>query len=180
MKRGRRRFFIEEITLKLRKIFRPACLPLSCCLLVCLLFRFVLFLGYVPTASMEPAIPKNSFFIASRIYGELHRGDIVVFEKGGRCLVKRIAAVPGDTVYIDDQTHFASVNIPIEETSRILKVPEGSYFMIGDNTVHSVDSRDWEEPFVSENNLIAVPIIFKSLFCQQIGASSLAAKPISK
>ena len=84
----------------------------------------------------------------------------MVFEKGGRCLVKRIAAVPGDTVYIDDQTHFASVNIPIEETSRILKVPEGSYFMVGDNTVHSVDSRDWEEPFVSENNLIAVPILY--------------------
>ena len=75
-------------------------LPLACCLAVFLLFRFVFFLGYVPSESMEPTIQANSFIIGNRIYSGLFQGDIVIFEKDGQCLVKRIAAVPGDTVLI--------------------------------------------------------------------------------
>lgn len=145
--------------MKGKNIVRKARIPLSCCLLVLMLFRFVFFLGYVPSASMEPTIPKNSFIIGVRLYGELNRGDIVVFEKDGRCLVKRIAAVPGDTVYLNDKEHSVFINRPIMDTTRILTVPEGAYFVLGDNTEVSFDSRYWKEPFVNSDSLTAVAVL---------------------
>ena len=125
--------------------------PLLCCFVVFLLFRFVLFLGYVPSKSMEPTIPADSFIIGNRLYGELHRGDMVIFEKEGRCLVKRIAAVPGDTVYINDRDRSVSVNAELEGDTRIITVPENSYFVLGDNADVSVDSRYWENSFISKD-----------------------------
>ncbi|RKJ39176.1 S26 family signal peptidase [Acutalibacter sp. 1XD8-33] len=38
---------------------------------IVLLSRFVLFAGYVPTESMEPAIHKDSYILGCRIFGEL-------------------------------------------------------------------------------------------------------------
>lgn len=142
--------------MKRKKFVRKAWIPLSCCLLVLLLFRFVFFLGYVPSASMEPTIPKNSFIIGIRLYSEFNRGDIVVFERNGKYLVKRIAAVPGDTIYLNDAKHSVFVNRQMIDATRILTVPEGAYFVLGDNMEVSFDSRYWKEPFVDENHLIAV------------------------
>ena len=64
----------------------------------CLLFRFVLFIGYVPTESMEPTLKRGSIIVGSRLFGELKVGDIVVFRHGGKLLVKRIAATEGNVV----------------------------------------------------------------------------------
>lgn len=133
-------------------------LPIFFGLLVYLLFKFVLFLGYVPSASMEPTISEGNWIFGNRIYGELQRGDIVIFEKNGCYLVKRIAAVPGDNVYIDDHTGKVSVNIESEDVTRILKVPEHSYFMMGDNADVSIDSRYWKNPFVTETEIQAKSI----------------------
>ena len=95
----------------IKKTMQFLSVPLLCGLGVFILFRFVLFLGYVPSASMEPTISTDSLIIGNRLYGELQRGDIVIFERNGTCLVKRIAAIPGDIVYLEDQTHTVSVNI---------------------------------------------------------------------
>lgn len=140
----------------MKRAIRFLSIPLLCGLGVFLLFRFVLFLGYVPSASMEPTIPADSLIVGNRLYGELQRGDIVIFERNGTCLVKRIAAVPGDTVYLDDRAYTVSVNTELECTTRVLKVPEGSYFMLGDNAAVSVDSRYWNLPWISKTDIIAV------------------------
>ncbi len=47
---------------------------------------------------MEPTIPKGRYIVGTRILGELKVGDIIVFVHGGKLLIKRIAAVGGDTV----------------------------------------------------------------------------------
>lgn len=139
----------------IKRLVKFLWLPLLCCLVVLLLFRFVFFLGYVPSESMEPTIPADSFIIGNRLYGELHRGDIVIFEKEDRCLVKRIAAVPGDTVYLNDFNHTITVNIVMEEATRILIIPEDAFFMIGDQTDLSIDSRYWVDPFILKTNIFA-------------------------
>lgn len=139
----------------MKKTIRFLSIPLLCGLGVFLLFRFVLFLGYVPSASMEPTISTDSLIIGNRFCGKLQRGDIVIFERNGTCLVKRIAAVPGDTVYLDDQTHTVSVNVETENATRILEVPEDSYFMLGDNAAVSIDSRYWEFPYVIKDEILA-------------------------
>lgn len=108
---------------------------------ILMLFRFVLFIGYVPTESMEPTIHKGSYILGCRIFGELNVGDIIVFEHEGKQLVKRIAAVGGDVV---------------EHKGQQLTVPEGYFYVLGDNKKNSLDSRYWEEPFAERLDVIAV------------------------
>ena len=128
--------------------------PALICLVVCILLKTVLFLGYVPSASMEP-IASGSYILGTRLFGELERGDVVIFFQNGRCLVKRIAAVPGDRVAINDITKEAVVNGDLSDATRTLIVPEECYFMLGDNPAVSVDSRYWEEPFIAIDQILA-------------------------
>ena len=129
--------------------------PALICLVVCILLKTVLFLGYVPSASMEPTIASGSYILGTRLFGELERGDVVIFFQNGRCLVKRIAAVPGDSVAINDITKEAVVNGDLSDATRTLIVPEECYFMLGDNPAVSVDSRYWEEPFIAIDQILA-------------------------
>ena len=45
--------------------------PALICLVVCILLKTVLFLGYVPSASMEPTIASGSYILGTRLFGEL-------------------------------------------------------------------------------------------------------------
>lgn len=119
-------------------------IPVFFVLLIFILFRFVFIIGYVPTESMEPTINKESMILGVRVYGELEVGDIVIFEKDGEFMVKRIAAKGGDTISVDD---------------RIYEVPDGCYFMLGDNKTNSYDSRYWDEPYVNGEKIVAKVIL---------------------
>ena len=85
------------------KRFRWAILPILLCCSVWLLFHTVLFVGIVPSSSMEPTIPEGNIILGTRVVGSLGRGDIIVFRHEGETLVKRIVAVGGDTVSLNDQ-----------------------------------------------------------------------------
>ena len=119
-------------------------IPVFFVLLIFILFRFVFIIGYVPTESMEPTINKESMILGVRFYGELEVGDIVIFEKDGEFMVKRIAAKGGDTITVDD---------------RVYEVPDGCYFMLGDNKTNSYDSRYWDEPYVKGEKIVAKVIL---------------------
>lgn len=119
-------------------------IPVFFVLLIFILFRFVFIIGYVPTESMEPTINKESMILGVRVYGELEVGDIVIFEKDGEFMVKRIAAKGGDTITVND---------------RVYEVPDGCYFMLGDNKTNSYDSRYWDEPYVKGEKIVAKVIL---------------------
>lgn len=123
--------------------------------IVLLLAKLVFFIGYVPSASMEPAIQSDSYIIGYRLFDELHSGDVVIFEHDGKMLVKRIAAVGGDTVFIDDETHAVGINEPSGRYTRDFVVPVGSFFVLGDNVAGSVDGRYWSEPCISQTDIRA-------------------------
>jgi signal peptidase I len=90
-----------------------------------------------------------------------HRGDIVVFKTppealqacgAGGTFVKRIIGLPGETVserrgtiLIDGKVLDEPYLDPSERDQRTGKwtVPDGSYFMMGDNRSQSCDSREW-------------------------------------
>lgn len=113
-------------------------IPLLCFALALLLFRYVIYIGYVPTESMEPTIMAGDKIFGIRILGELEVGDVIVFEHEGTYMVKRIAAVQGDK---------------LEDNSI---VPESCYYVLGDNIYDSYDSRYWDNPFIHKSQIVAI------------------------
>lgn len=133
---------------------KPWMVPVGLTLLLYVLLRFVFLIGYVPTPSMEPTLPEESFIFGTRVFGELKTGDIIVFEKDGVLLVKRIAGCPGDQIDLTKISYMTSVPIPIFEEP-VITVPENSYYLLGDNTENSWDSRYWDTPFITQKQIVA-------------------------
>lgn len=115
-------------------------IPVFVAALTFVLMKTVFFIGYVPTSSMEPTLKKESIIFGVRVFDDLKTGDIIVFTKDGNVLVKRIAAVAGETITIEGVSY---------------TVPENSFFVLGDNRECSIDSRYWTDPFVKEKEIIA-------------------------
>ena len=114
-----------------RGILKYWAVPFGCGFLFLFLMKYVFFVGYAQSASMEPTIRENTIIIGIRFIGEPVHGDVVIFKHFGKLLIKRISALPGDAVIKGDET---------------LYVPDNCYYMLGDNTEASVDSRYWNEP----------------------------------
>ncbi|MFW6071653.1 MAG: signal peptidase I [Candidatus Bipolaricaulota bacterium] len=146
-------------------------------LLAWLIMTFVTVRMSVPTGSMEPTIqPHDSFFVDKVTYNfrKPERGDIIVFwhntEEGGRTrYVKRLIAKGGDTVEIKDgdiylngeelsgenfdRRYWAEGQYGVGE----IEVPEGKYYVLGDNSSNSFDSRFWG--FADASSLIGEPYL---------------------
>ena len=115
-------------------------IPVFVAAMVVVLMKTVFFIAYVPTSSMEPTLKKGNLVFGTRIFDDLERGDIIVFTNDGAVMVKRIAAVAGETITVDGITYF---------------VPEDSYFVLGDNRDNSYDSRYWDNHFINYSNVLA-------------------------
>ena len=103
---------------------------------------------------MEPTLPQGSFILGMRIFDEPEVGDIIVFEKDGALLVKRVAARSGEEVDLSKLSYMTTVPIPIWDDP-VITVPDECYFVLGDNTQNSCDSRYWDNPFLSREYIVA-------------------------
>jgi len=140
------------------KRVRSWVVPIFLTLFVFFLMKAVFLFGYVPTASMEPTLPEGSYILGLRFYGELEKGDIIIFRHDGKLLVKRIAALPGEEICWAELSYADSMLRPNREESNT-RVPEGSFLVLGDNAEVSYDSRYWTDPFVSESDVVAKLIL---------------------
>jgi signal peptidase I len=116
---------------------------------------------YIPTGSMEPTLKVGDRVLVNKLSYDLHdvhRGDIVVFERPDNAgpgdtedLIKRVVALPGETVeardgrvYVDGERLEEPYLEPGMETPDFavgragpVEVPEGHVFVLGDNRGNS-------------------------------------------
>ena len=122
---------------------------------VFVLTQFVIINVRVPSGSMENTIMTKDRLIGFRFsywFDEPQRGDIILFsypvdEK--QTYIKRVIGLPGETVEIrDGKIYIDGSSEPLEED--YLKVPEGCYFVLGDNRNDSEDGRFWAQIALNE------------------------------
>jgi len=128
----------------------------------------------IPTGSMRPTLMEGDRILVNKFiyrFTDPQRGDVVVFRFPHipkKDYIKRCVALPGDTVEIAQGR--LRVNGQVLSSLEIFEklyyynrgdygqegspqiVPEGQYFMLGDNSGSSQDSRYWG--FVPRRNVI--------------------------
>ena len=115
--------------------------------------------------SMQPTLNENDFVIAHS-NGKIKRGEVVAFFYDDQILVKRCIAYSGDTVEIGEdgtvKVNGVALNEPYVQQPAFgecdielpCKVPQGHYFLMGDNRVESIDSRSILLGCVAEDQII--------------------------
>ena len=141
-----------------------------------LINNFILLNAKVPSGSME-----NTIMTGDRLFGfrlsylmeDPKRGDIVIFkypDNESINYIKRIIGLPGETVTIkDSKVYINDSTTPLKEDylkeewviandGMQFQVPEGCYFMMGDNRNNSKDSRYWNNTYVARDKILAKAI----------------------
>lgn len=121
---------------------------------VALVARHFVQMTKVSGNSMFPELHNDDRLLIDKTayeHSDPKAGDVVVFAEPGteRTLIKRVIGVPGDHIVIrngevringivgnDDYTADGATDGNVD-----LIVPEGRYFLLGDNRLHSRDSR---------------------------------------
>lgn len=141
--------------------------------------QFIIVNANVPTGSMKNTIMPKDRIIANRLaykFDEPERFDIVVFkypDDENILYVKRIIGLPGDKIeIIDGKVYINDSDEPINDdfireamaegknNYGPYNVPEGCYFMLGDNRNDSRDSRFWINTFVEKDKILG-KVIFR-------------------
>lgn len=130
-------------------------------LLVAFLVKtFLIQAFYIPSSSMERTLLIGDRVLVNKLsyeFGEIERGDIVVFERPPqdtgnpdiKDLIKRVVALPGETVEVRagqvmiDGRRLEEPYLQANDGATVepQKIPPGHYWVMGDNRAQSKDSR---------------------------------------
>ena len=143
---------------------------------IVIIIAVVIFRTFVATpvrvngASMESTLNDGEILILNKLNHNYKRFDVVVINKkvnGVKTkLVKRIIGLPGETIeyknnelYIDgklieDVSIARTANFKLEDLYDIEKIPEDTYFVMGDNRNNSSDSRDYRVGLINKKEIV--------------------------
>ena len=125
----------------------------------------------ISTNSMEPTYKKGEIVIAIKTKN-IDREDVIAFYHGNKILIKRVIAKEGSwidikedgTVYVDGyELKEAYISNKTKGNSDIeypYQVPNESLFVLSDNRLELIDSRNSQIGSISKDNLIG-KVIFR-------------------
>lgn len=139
---------------------------LLCALAVAVVITIYMFPAFVLHGeSMEPTLSAGELVIASK-FGEFERGDLMAFSYDNEVMVKRVIAMGGEQVSINENGVVFVGGQPIAEPYVVepamgdcdiefpFVVPEGKYFVLGDHRSVSIDSRHASIGTVAQSQVI--------------------------
>lgn len=137
--------------------------------------NFLIINAKIPSESMENTIMTGDRIFGNRlayVLGDPERYDIVIFrypDDESQLFIKRVIGLPGETVkIIDGKVYIDGSDTPLDDsfTPEIptgnygpYTVPEGCYFMLGDNRNNSKDSRFWQKPYVEKDKILGKAVL---------------------
>jgi len=134
------------------------------------LYLFIMTPHEVIGNSMHPTYQNGEYLMANKLlykFNEPQRGDVIIFKYSDtQDFIKRVIGLPGDKVMLKDGHIYINDKL-VDESSYLSNsiytnggeflhegetttVPEGQYFVCGDNRPHSSDSRTFG-PITKEN-----------------------------
>ena len=129
----------------------------------------------IPSESMEDTIMTGDRIFGNRlayINKDPQRFDIVIFkypDDETQLFIKRVIGLPGETVEIrDGKVYIDGSETPLDDSFTPEPpqgnwgpevVPEGSYFILGDNRNRSKDSRFWTNTFVKKEKILGKAVL---------------------
>lgn len=145
-------------------------------LVLVIAFTFFLRIVRVDGDSMDNTLQDGDQLLMLTAVSDYQRGDIVVVDRYTiEPLVKRIIAVGGDTIKIDENglvylngsllsEPYAAEFTPQKGCTEAVVVPDGYVFLMGDNRLVSKDSRSEEIGLVLEKDLVGKAVFRLSPF----------------
>lgn len=130
-------------------------------------------------ASMTPTLNESDIVVSVK-GAEFEQGDLIAFYVGNKILVKRVIALPGQivdmdedgTIYVDgtilDEPYLTEKSYGDANIELPYQVPESRYFCMGDHRATSVDSRHTEIGCISEEQIVG-RIVFRVWPLTQFG-----------
>lgn len=143
---------------------------ISILIIGCIIFftnRFFFQVCVVHGESMYPTLKNGNIILIKKFDLKIEYRDIVVIKKDDKIIIKRVVGLPRDSIKIDKYLYINGQkmdNMYIENAGEIkneIQLKDKEYFVLGDNTGNSIDSRFNEIGIINENEIIGKSIIKK-------------------